>query len=675
MGRNRLAEETSPYLRQHLDNPVHWWAWGDDAFSEAKSQDKPILLSVGYAACHWCHVMAHESFEDERIAALMNEHFINIKVDREERPDVDSIYQAALSMMGEHGGWPLTMFLTPDGDPYWGGTYFPPTPRYGRPGFGEVLTSVANAYVDQKDRLETNIKQLKEGLQQMARPAGGGDLSLAVLDTVATALLRAVDPITGGTMGAPKFPQPALFQFLWRAHRRTGSPLFRDAVTLTLDHICQGGIYDHLGGGFARYSTDEVWLAPHFEKMLYDNALLVELLTDVWLETGAELYRVRIRETVEWALRELRSEAGGEQAFASAYDADSEGEEGKFYVWSEAVIDDALGPAADRFKETYDVTADGNWEGKCILNRSADLDLGDESLEAALEKSRKKLLQIREKRVWPMRDDKVLADWNGLMISALTRAAQVFGEPHWLAAAESAFRFVTAEMVDGERLLHSWCEGQARHPAVIEDYANMAAAALALFEATADADYLDRARRWTALADTHHWDTENHGYFMSADDTADLIARPKPIHDNATPPGNGTMAGVLARLYHLSGEDAYRDRAEQLLRALTPPEPEKAMHQLTMLAGFEILEAAVQIVIAGEAESGAGADLLAAAVRAAPPSRIISRVSGADDLPQAHPAAGKGPVEGRPAAYVCVGTTCTLPFTDAKELEDHLREL
>jgi len=675
-GRNRLADETSPYLRQHDANPVHWWPWSEAAFAAAKAGDKPILLSVGYAACHWCHVMAHESFEDEATAALMNELFINIKVDREERPDVDTIYQAALNMMGEQGGWPLTIFLTPDGDPFWGGTYFPPASRYGRPGFPDVLHSLSAAYANQKDALANNIASLRQGLAKLSQPENGGSLTPDALNAVATSLLRAVDPYTGGTMGAPKFPQPALFEYLWRAYRRTGSPLFRDAVTLTLNHICQGGIYDHLGGGFARYATDDIWLAPHFEKMLYDNALLIRLMTDAWLVTESPLYAARIRETIAWAFRELRAEAGGNHAFASAYDADSEGEEGKFYVWSEAEIDAVLGEAAAPFKAVYDVTPGGNWEGKTILNRSAGLALRDAASEASLAAARDKLLAVRADRIWPSRDDKVLADWNGLMISALAHTAGVFQEPAWLAAAQSAFQFICAEMnAGGDRLFHSWCAGRAQHPGVIEDYANMAAAALALFETTGDNAYLARAEAWVRVADAHHWDVEHHGYFMNADDTTDLIARPKPIHDNATPPGNGTMADVLARLHHLTGKTAYRTRCEQLIAALTPEDAEKTLHQLTMFMGFEMLEAAVQIVIVGDTASSAGAELLRTTVSKAPPTRLIFRADGNDDLPGNHPAAGKGQVDGQPTAYVCVGTTCTLPITDAKALEEHLAGL
>ena len=675
--RNRLADETSPYLLQHRDNPVHWWPWSEAALAEARETDKPILLSVGYAACHWCHVMAHESFEDQATAKLMNALFINIKVDREERPDLDTIYQSALQMMGEHGGWPLTMFLTPEGEPYWGGTYFPPTQRYGRPGFPDVLRSVAGAYHNQKDQIASNVASIRQGLEKLSQPEGGGSLSMARLDEIATSLLRAVDPITGGTMGAPKFPQPTLFQFLWRAYRRTGSPLFRDAVTLTLDHICQGGIYDHLGGGFARYSTDEVWLAPHFEKMLYDNALLIDLLCEAWLERKKPLYEVRIRETVAWALREMRAEADGPTAFVSAYDADSEGEEGKFYVWSEAEIDSLLGDAAGQFKAAYDVRTHGNWEGKVILNRSHELALGDEGYETQLAAAREILLEVRAKRIWPQRDDKILADWNGLMIAALARTAFVFDEPDWLQAAQDAFAFVKNEMSDGERLYHSWCAGRAAHPGVLEDYANMAHAALALFEVTGDTEYLAQARSWVSVADKHHWDAEHGGYFMSADDTDDILVRSKPLHDNATPPGNGIMAEVLAKLLHLTGDESYRQRFDDLCKALVPEEAERAMHQLSMLIGFETMERAVQIVIAGlEAQApGLPDPFVRDALVNAPPTRLLVRMADGADLPDDHPAHGKSLVDNKPTVYICVGTTCTLPLTEPEDIRKQLIEL
>jgi uncharacterized protein len=679
--RNKLADETSPYLLQHKDNPVHWRGWSQDALAAARDADKPILLSIGYAACHWCHVMAHESFETPEIADVMNELFINIKVDREERPDLDALYQSALQMMGEHGGWPLTMFLTPAGEPFWGGTYFPPTARYGRPGFRDVLRSVANAYGDQKSQIASNVASLRDGLAKMAQPPGGGALSLTILDSIATSMLRAIDPITGGTMGAPKFPQPTLFQYLWRAYRRTRSLLYRDAVTLTLNHMCQGGIYDHLGGGFARYSTDEVWLAPHFEKMLYDNALLIELLSDVWLETKSSLYETRVRETVAWALREMRADGDAIPAFVSAYDADSEGEEGKFYVWSEAEIDALLGEAAMPFKQAYDVGPGGNWEGKTILNRTANLDLEDEAAETALSTSREILLSTRSSRIWPGRDDKVLADWNGLMIAALARAAVVFDEPSWLEAAIAAYEFICAEMSDGDRLYHSWCAGRAAHPGVLEDYANMARAALALHETTGSEAYVPQASTWVQTADRHHWDPEHGGYFMSADDTSDILLRTKPIHDNATPPGNGVMAEVVAKLFYLTGNQFYRDRLDNLISALVPEEADKTIYQLSLLMGFETMERAVQIVIAGESPSSSTSNpmppdgLVRTSLLAAPPTRLLMRLADGTALPQSHPAFGKAAIDGKPTAYICVGTTCTLPITEFDELKARLSEM
>ncbi|MEK9680140.1 MAG: thioredoxin domain-containing protein, partial [Rhodospirillaceae bacterium] len=412
---NQLGAESSPYLLQHKDNPVHWLPWGDEAFEIAKKEDKPVLLSIGYAACHWCHVMAHESFESDEIAAQMNEQFVNIKVDREERPDIDSIYMSAINLMGEQGGWPLTVFLTPDGEPYWGGTYFPPKSRYGRPGFPEVLKAMANVYHDQKDKVIANTTALKEaldGVSAVKDTGRGGLTSVDELDGLAADAVRMIDPLRGGTVGAPKFPQPTFLQFFWRAYKRTGNENFKNATLISLIQMCQGGIYDHLGGGFARYSTDEVWLVPHFEKMLYDNAQLAELMTLVWQETDHSILKVRIAETIDWVLRDLGLEGGG---LAGTLDADSEGVEGKFYVWSESEIDEVLGEESEFFKTIYDVSADGNWEGSTILNRTRTLALGSEADEARLKAAREKLLAVRDKRIWPGLDDKVLADWNGMM--------------------------------------------------------------------------------------------------------------------------------------------------------------------------------------------------------------------------------------------------------------------
>lgn len=670
---NRLSQEISPYLLQHKDNPVHWRAWGADALADARREDKPILLSVGYAACHWCHVMAHESFENDEIAALMNALFINIKVDREERPDIDGIYQSALALMGERGGWPLTMFLTPEGEPFWGGTYFPPAPRYGRPGFPQLLMAIAEAYRSDKAKVETNVTALRAALAKMQAPEPGNGLSVEGLDETARFALRLIDSHHGGTAGAPKFPQPTFFRFLWRAYKRRGEPVFRDAVTATLDAICQGGIYDHLAGGFARYSTDDVWLVPHFEKMLYDNALLIDLMAEVWRETQSPLYAKRTAEAIDWAMTEMRVDAGDGAlfAFASALDGDSEGVEGKYYVWDEAEIDAVLGDDAPAFKAAYGVRAGGNWEGHTILNRIG-MPLPDEDEDRLLARSRETLLAVRRRRIPPGRDDKVLADWNGLMIAALAEAGAVFDRREWIESAATAFRFVTTHMSEGERLKHVWRAGQARHPAVLEDYANMSRAALALHQVTADRAYLDQAMAWCEVADRHFHDEAAGGYFVSADDTTDVIARPKSVADNAVPSGNGTMIEVLAMLFFATGEARYRQRAEQSARLFSGTNPQYLLSIPGMLAAWELLEGGAQVVVIADPRDPAGATLRRAALQAPAGPRFVLAVGPEDALPEGHPAFGKSQVGGQATAYVCVGQTCTLPATSPAELRDRL---
>jgi uncharacterized protein YyaL (SSP411 family) len=666
---NALAHETSPYLLQHKDNPVHWQAWGPEAFAAAKAENKPILLSIGYAACHWCHVMAHESFENPEIARLMNELFISIKVDREERPDVDTIYQHALALLGEQGGWPLTMFLTPEREPFWGGTYFPPEARWGRPGFPQVLQALARAYREDREAVAKNVAALTEALGRLATSTPGDSVSIEFTDRVAERLTREIDWTHGGIGDAPKFPQASLLSVLWRGYRRTGTEAMRNAVTLTLDHICQGGIYDHVGGGFARYAVDRRWLVPHFEKMLYDNAQLVELLSHAWQATGKALYAERVAETVAWLAREMRQAGGG---FSSSLDADSEHEEGKFYVWSEAEIDALLGARAARFKEIYDVTAGGNWEGHTILNRLEHLGRADETTEAELARDRAVLLEARAGRVRPGLDDKVLVDWNGLMIGALAYAAPVFDRPDWLALAQEAFAFVAREMTgpDG-RLRHSWRAGRAAHPATLEDYANLSRSALLLYEATGKADYLARARAWVEQVERSYADSAG-GYFVAAADTEGLLTRPKMVQDAATPSGNGTLVEVLARLYYLTGEDSYRARAEATVSAFAGDVPKNFFPFGSLLNGNEMLQRAVQIVIRGRrGESGTDA-LLRAVHSVSLPTRVLAVVEPGTGLPGDHPAAGKDQVEGRATAYVCRGPVCSLPITGADALKQEL---
>jgi uncharacterized protein YyaL (SSP411 family) len=674
MDRNRLGEETSPYLLQHRDNPVHWQAWGPEALAAAKAGDKPILLSVGYAACHWCHVMAHESFENPQIAAAMNDKYINIKVDREERPDLDAIYQNALALMGEQGGWPLTMFLTPEGEPFWGGTYYPPEPRWGRPGFPQVLDAISAAYRQDRDNVMKNVAALRDALKRLEQPqAGDKGVAPELFDQIAERLLREVDPLNGGIGHAPKFPQCGIFELLWRGWKRTRREPYREAVTRTLTAISQGGIYDHLGGGFARYATDTRWLVPHFEKMLYDNAELASLLTLVWQDTRDPLYAQRVAETIGWLEREMTHPDGG---FYSSLDADSEHEEGKFYVWSEAEIDAVLGDHATSFKRYYDVTAEGNWEEHNILNRLDHPDLADDATEAELARCRGLLLQARAPRVRPGLDDKILADWNGLMIAALAEAGLAFERQDWIALASRAFAFIRDRMTgeDG-RLRHSWRDGRARHPASVDDYANLSRAALVLHEATGDPAYLDQAKSWVARLDQHYWDKAGGGYFFAADDTTDLIARAKTASDAAVPAGNGTLVGVLARLDLLTGDAAYRRRAEAILGVFSGEVGRNFFPLATLINNAEFAQKPVQIVLIGDPDDPALTALCRAAYQVSLPNRLVLAVKPGATLPPDHPAFGKGLVAGRAAAYVCDGPLCSLPLTDPRALIEALTDL
>jgi len=673
MDRNRLGEETSPYLLQHKENPVHWQAWSDAMLAAAKAADKPILLSIGYAACHWCHVMAHESFENPEIAERMNALFVNVKVDREERPDLDQIYQHALALMGEQGGWPLTMFLTPDGEPFWGGTYFPPESRWRRPGFPQVLEAMSDAYARDRDKVAKNVAVLREALQRLGRPERGGLIAVEQLDPIAERLLREIDQLHGGIGTAPKFPQTGILELVWRAWKRSGQAPYRDAVVKALDAMCQGGIYDHLGGGFSRYSTDARWLVPHFEKMLYDNAELVDLLTLVWQETKSPLYLQRIEETLDWVGREMLTREGG---FASSLDADSEYEEGKFYVWSEAEIDAVLGASAALFKRFYDVDAEGNWEGHSILNRLKMPVLADAETERELGHCRSLLLRAREGRVRPGLDDKVLADWNGLMIAAMANAGIVFGRPSWIENARAAFDFIRRHMTGpDQRLLHSWRAGRARHPASVDDYANLCRAALVLYEASGDGDFLTHARDWVGILDDHYWDPADGGYFFAANDTEGLVARPKTAADSAVPAGNGTLVGVLSRLAILSGEEVYRKRAEAILETFSGELGRNFFPLATLLNNVELLTKPLQIVLVGESGRPAFEALRRAVYGVSLPNRTVLAIAPGQTLPVDHPAYGKGLVDGSPAAYVCNGPTCSLPFTEPRALIDSLAAL
>ncbi|MEJ1159713.1 thioredoxin domain-containing protein [Prosthecomicrobium sp. N25] len=661
--RNLLDQAQSPYLRQHAGNPVHWRPWGPEALAEARETGRPILLSVGYAACHWCHVMAHESFEDPAVADVMNRLFVNIKVDREERPDVDQIYMAALHALGQQGGWPLTMFLTPDGGPVWGGTYFPKEARYGRPGFIQVMQEVARVFREEPDRVEANRTALTAAIEARAR--SGVALHRGLLDEAGARLLGLMDPVTGGTRGAPKFPQAALLDLLWRAGHRTGDSKPIDQVLLTLRQLCQGGIYDHLGGGFARYAVDDRWLVPHFEKMLYDNAQLVDLLTVAWCRTGDPLFRIRIEETVGWLEREMLTPEG---AFASSLDADSEGEEGRFYVWTEAEIDAVLGPEAPLFKAVYDVTPAGNWEGKVILNRLGALERRGAEEEARLAAAHELLLRRRADRIRPGLDDKVLADWNGLAIAALARAAAVLDRPDWLDLAKRCYAFVTGTMTRQDRLGHSWRGGQLIFPGLSSDHAALTSASLALFAATTEPAYLTDAVGFAEALHAHHWDDRTGGYFLTADDAEALITRPKSPLDEATPNPNGLMAECLVRLWILTGEDRYRERADRLLTAFSGDILANVYGTASLLNALDTrLEPIEAVLIAPEATDPRA--LLRVIAGAADRRVVALPLRSTAGLPADHPAQGREALEGRATVYVCRANACSLPTTDPDRLQ------
>jgi uncharacterized protein YyaL (SSP411 family) len=662
---NRLAQATSPYLLQHQHNPVDWWQWGPEALAEAKRSNRPIMLSVGYAACHWCHVMAHESFEDEATARVMNELFVNIKVDREERPDIDQIYMNALHLLGEQGGWPLTMFLTPQAEPVWGGTYFPKESRYGRPAFTDILREVSRMFREEPDKIEQNRAALLARLADKERPAGKVSMGVSELDAAARQIGNAFDSVHGGLRGAPKFPQPAILEMLWRAGLRTGDATFFETVQHSLERISEGGIYDHLGGGFSRYSVDERWLVPHFEKMLYDNAQLLELLALAFQRSGNALFRQRARETVDWLQREMTT---SERAFAASLDADSEGEEGKFYVWLKNEIIELLGPDAGKFfAQHYDVTDAGNFEGHTILNRLHRL-ARSAADEARLTALRAILLEARGSRVRPGLDDKVLADWNGLMIASLVNAGIIFDEPSWLVIAKHAFDFIALTMTNADRLGHSWRAGRLLFPGLASDFAAMIRAALALHEATGERSYLEQALAWQRAFDAHYADPDTGGYYLSADDADDLLLRPHATADDATPNPNAVAAQNLVRLAVLAGDEQWRQQADRLIEGILSAAASNLFGHVALLNALDLRLRGAQIVVTG-ADARADA-LIAAALQLPFIGRILLRAGTAAALPAAHPAQEKITAAQTSAAFICVGATCSLPVAAPDQIAD-----
>jgi uncharacterized protein YyaL (SSP411 family) len=610
--------------------------------------------------------MAHESFENTKTAQLMNELFVNIKVDREERPDIDHIYMTALHALGQQGGWPLTMFLTPNGQPMLGGTYWPPEPRYGRPSFRQVLESVDAAWRTRRDQMESRGLTLADHLAKLSELSAGPGVTPADLTRIGDALLSAVDSIHGGLKGAPKFPNAPIFRFFWNEMFRRRDSAFGEAARALLEAMNAGGIYDHLGGGYARYSTDAEWLVPHFEKMLYDNAQILELLALVHSLWPDPVFAIRAHETVGWLMREMR--VG--DAFAASLDADQDGEEGLFYVWTEEEVDSVLGDAAPRFKAAYDVTAQGNWEGRTVLRRIGPRGSAQEEDELAA--SRARLFVAREARPRPGRDDKVLADWNGLTIAALVRAGDMFGEPGWLKSARAAFDFVSAKLRgDDGRLLHAWREGHPGARALVDDYASMARAALALFEASGEPRDLDAARRLAGESLDLFGDASG-GVYLTASDAADVPgARPRQSHDGAAPSGVGLLADVFVRLWHLSDEARWREAAENLIRAVSGAPEGLGGSPLTLLSA-DALERGGSVVIEGPLDDPRAQALAGAALRAPDPSLTVLRLDRTL-WPEGPPRANL-PQAADPIAMLCQGETCSLPVTTPGALAALIRE-
>ncbi len=676
---NRLAAETSPYLLQHKDNPVDWYPWGEEAFARARAEDKPVFLSIGYSSCHWCHVMERESFENPQIAALMNQLFVNIKVDREERPDVDSIYMAAVQAMTGRGGWPMSMFLMPDGKPFYAGTYFPPEDRGGMPAFPHVLQSLADAYKNRKDEVLGTTERIVEYLaeQSTARPAAD-PLTRDLLGEAYRALAPAFDHEQGGFGQAPKFPQPMTYEFLLRYWHATRDPQPLRMVELTLQKMALGGICDQLGGGFHRYATDALWLVPHFEKMLYDNAQLASLYLHAHQATGNDLYRRIVEETLRYVEREMLDPAGG---FYSAQDADSEGEEGKFFVWTKLEIDLALGPDLGRIARAYyNVTEAGNFDGRNILWRprddeqvAAELGCSVEELSRGMAEARAKLLAERERRIAPARDDKVITSWNALMLRAFAEADAALDDPHYIEIARRNAEFLLSSLVRDGRLLRTWKDGRAKLNAYLEDYAYLIDALLALSEATFEQRWLDEAVRLAGGMIDLFWDEAKSVFFDTGRDHERLLVRPRDIFDNATPSGGSAAALALLRLATLTGDQEYERYAAASLRSVRDylaSMPSGFAHWLCALDFY--LSTPKEIVVIGPRDDPATKALLAVSRGRYLPNKVIAGAEAAVSDTTSPLLEGRGLVDGRPTAYVCERYVCQRPVTEPQALAQQL---
>jgi uncharacterized protein YyaL (SSP411 family) len=670
-----LDNATSPYLLAHKDNPVQWRLWSNDLLAESEQTGKPILLSIGYAACHWCHVMNRESFSNPETAKLINDNFIPAIADRVQRPDLDQMYQAASNIMGHQGGWPLNIFLNAKGQPFFVGGYLPDVEKLGQPAFTRVLTDMAAMYRDKREEADRNAQTVFDQMSNLLDRNMRGPAEGIQIDVAALRMGQRYDIFLGGQLGylsqgGMKFPQAIFLDILWRAYLRSGIQQFLQLVTSTIDAVVLGGLYDHVAGGFFRYTVDERWLTPHFEKMLADNALLVEFMTNIWQFNRNALCRQRLEETVGWILRDLKMPDG----FAAGFEAESEGEEGKFYLWSEPEIDAALsGTFAQRFKAVYGVTRDGNHMGRNILRRMGHPQPQlSEADDALLAKQRGMLLAAREKRVHPARDETLLADWNGLAISALTQAGMALDRADWVQAAITTFDSVVKALGDGDRLYHSANAGVRGAPGFADDYTLMARSALHLWEATGEARFLDAAKRWVATLNDHFWNMEKGGYCTAADDAETLIVRARVLYDQAVPSANGMMTWVLTRLGLITGDGAYGDRARALLDAFADEYGRAWAACASYINSLDAYVSGFQVVVVGPRSNPRTQELMRAVWGKALPNRLLYVVDSGEALPPSHPAFGKGMVNGAPAAYLCSRNNASTPITSAVTLSQVL---
>ncbi|MDQ0337605.1 uncharacterized protein YyaL (SSP411 family) [Caldalkalibacillus uzonensis] len=681
---NRLIHEKSPYLLQHAHNPVNWYPWDEEAFEKARREDKPVFLSIGYSTCHWCHVMEKESFEDEEIADILNNHFVSIKVDREERPDVDAIYMAVCQALTGHGGWPLTIVMHPDQKPFFAATYLPKEGKWGRSGLKEVLHKIQQLWVEDRQKLNEAGQKITQAIQEMKHRSKSGKLSKETLHRAYVHFERSFDPDYGGFGEAPKFPLPHYYLFLLRHWQLTKEPKALEMTEQSLQAMRRGGIYDHLGHGFARYSVDEKWLVPHFEKMLYDNALLAYAYTETYQATRNPYYKQVTEDIFDYVERVMTAPEGG---FYSAEDADSEGEEGKFYVWTPKEIFDVLQEdEAEIFCDVYDVTQQGNFEGKNILHlidvdleqKAKQYGLSLEQLEQKLAEDRHKLFLQREKRVHPHKDDKVLTSWNALMIAALTKAAAAFGQAHYLQMAKKAARMIEDRLTDNNgRLLARYRDGEAQYLAYIDDYAFYIWALHELYFASGEATYLERAKALLAQSLERFWDQDNGGFFFSASDAETLITNPKEIYDGATPSGNGVMAFNLVRHYLISGEDIYREKAEQLLQAFGQQINDyPSGHTFSLLALQLLTEKHAELVIVEGKDRDTYERMVEKVQQTYLPFAVVVYKTREEEqhLPELAPAhQDKQEVDGASTFYYCVNFACQQPVQSVEQMEQLLQ--